>query len=85
MNQHSRGSVTRLPGCHACQKTIITAQYVIDLDRVMCSSCIDSHGLHREIWPACNQLWHNPLDHLTGIRFSRQAAQPVKNYNVFDR
>lgn len=53
--------------CHGCNKRLLSARYVVENQYSLCSTCIDSDGLHAQLWPSCNAAWHQPLDHLTDL------------------
>ena len=56
--------------CYGCNTRLTKARYILDNDQQLCSACIDSDGLHAQLWPHCHTAWHQPLDHLTDIRFN---------------
>lgn len=56
--------------CHGCNAKLLNARYVVESQYSLCSTCIDSDGLHAQLWPSCNNAWHQPLDHLTDILFN---------------
>lgn len=60
--------------CKACRETIHGARYITDQNDAFCSQCIDSDGLHQQFWPDCSAAWHQPLDHMTDIRFKGASA-----------
>ena len=56
--------------CYGCNNRLPKARYIVDNQQALCSDCIDSDGLHAQLWPDCRSAWHQPLDHLTDIRFN---------------
>lgn len=60
--------------CVGCQQRATITAYVLEGDQVMCDACVDSEGLHGQLWPSCTEAWHQPLDHLVDIRFKGASA-----------
>lgn len=60
--------------CYGCNARLFNARYVVESQYSLCSTCIDSDGLHAQLWPSCNAAWHQPLDHLTDILFNGETV-----------
>lgn len=67
-------STTTTATCAGCHKQLGATVYVLDNHNTMCAHCVDSDGLHAQLWPSCRAAWHQPLDHMTDIRFNGTTA-----------
>jgi hypothetical protein len=58
--------------CTTCHRRIgrTRAHYLLAGDRVACTRCVETPGLHGQVYPDCPLPWHDLLDHLdsTGTR-----------------
>jgi recombinational DNA repair protein (RecF pathway) len=56
--------------CAGCHKRLGPTIYALQNNHACCAHCVDSDGLHAQLWPDCTAAWHQPLDHLVDITFN---------------
>ncbi len=62
--------------CAACGRRIgkTAGHNLLDDGRVLCSRCLGTRRLHRDLYPGCPVAWHDLFDHARGVAATRAGV-----------
>lgn len=65
--------------CAACGRRIgkTAGHNLTDDGRVMCTRCLGTRRLHRDLYPECPVAWHDLFDHARGVAGTRAGVAAV--------
>ena len=62
--------------CAACGRRIgkTAGHNLLDDGRVLCSRCLGTKALHRDLYPGCPMAWHDLFGHARGVAGTRAGV-----------